>query len=65
MQGMPEEELNGNLLGSNLSGQATQTGFIFVCWHTDHELFTEILGELLFEAKCRLIVDAAVGREGT
>ncbi len=48
---VPQEQLNDNLLGTKLSGQAAKAGFVAARWNSDHQLVAELLGQLPFQTK--------------
>jgi hypothetical protein len=53
---LPQEQLDNDLLGANLSGKATESSLIFVCRNTDRQLLAKILCQLFLEAQRRLMI---------
>ena len=56
VQGVPQEQLDGQLPGPDLGRQPAQRGLVLVGGRADHQLPAELLGQLLLEAEGRLVV---------
>jgi len=54
---MSQEQLDNDLLGTNLGGKATESSLILVCRNANHELLAEVLCQLLLQANRRLVIN--------
>jgi hypothetical protein len=62
---MTQEQLDNDLLGTNLGGKATESSLILVCRNANHELLAEVLRQLLLQTKRRLIINIVTVPENT
>lgn len=58
MERVSEEKPDHDLLCFKLSGQAAQTGFVFIGWSAQGQLFPELLCKSFLELKRCLIIES-------